>query len=69
MITLLALLQQPANTNQPHGQLESAMFWVGVMFAFLPMLIIAGLVGFVYWNKRALKAEQSLPPTDTSGPS
>ncbi|HEY2807088.1 MAG TPA: hypothetical protein VGI92_14610 [Gemmatimonadales bacterium] len=47
----LALLQQTV-TTQPHGQLESSMFWVGVLIAFLPVGIIGGILGYVWWSRR-----------------
>ena len=46
---LLVVLQAPLPS---HNKLESSMFWVGALMAFLPIVIVVALVGFSRWNQR-----------------
>ncbi len=40
---------------------EAAMFWVGALLAFLPVLIGLGIWAFLWWSKRHKPAENKPP--------
>ena len=50
-----------------HDRLESAMFWVGAMLAFMPVLVLLGVFGVIWWHRRQAAAAAGAPP-DASGP-
>ena len=43
------------------------MFWVGAMLAFMPVLVLLGVFGVIWWHRRQAAAAAGAPP-DPSGP-
>ncbi len=35
-----------------HDPLEAAMFWVGALLAFMPVLVLLGVFLYVWWQRR-----------------
>jgi len=50
-----------------HDPLEAAMFWVGALLAFLPVLVLSGVLAYVWWKKRALRAAGNGDPARPEG--
>ena len=48
-----------------HDRLDAAMFWVGALFAFTPVLIGIGVASVVWWHRRkqAQPGATAPPPT------
>jgi len=55
------LLQNPSQ----HDMLDASMFWVGLLMALTPLVIIGGVVGFVLWQRRAARRR---PAAGSEGP-
>jgi hypothetical protein len=54
---LLALHEGPMG----HDRLEAAMFWVGAMLAFMPVLVLSGVLLYVRWRKKKLARMGAAP--------
>jgi hypothetical protein len=59
---LLALHHGPMG----HDRLESAMFWVGAMLAFTPVLVGLGVFGLIWWHRK--KAAMAAGAATGAGP-
>ena len=46
-----------------HDPLEAAMFWVGALLAFLPVMVLTGVLLYVRWHKKKLAREQAAKDT------
>jgi membrane protein DedA with SNARE-associated domain len=55
---LLLAVQRFGGMND---QLESAMFWVGALLAFLPVLVLGGVLLYVWRQKRRRAADEGAP--------
>lgn len=68
MVTAALLLTLHPDGPMGHDKLESAMFWVGAMFAFMPILVGLGIFGVVWWHRRKAAAAGAAngagPPAD-----
>ena len=61
LVTALLRVSQETDPMAAHDRLDAAMFWVGAMFAFTPILVAIG-VGSVVWYQRRKKDEGTTPP-------
>ena len=61
-LLLLALAQQRGGLPS-HSKLDDAMFWVGALFAFTPIVAALSVLGVVWWNRKK-QARQSRGDTD-----
>ena len=52
---LLALAQ--TSDQMVHDRLDAAMFWVGAMFAFTPILVAIGVGSVIWWQRRKKQVE------------
>ena len=52
---LLTLAQ--SSDQMVHDRLDAAMFWVGAMFAFTPILVAIGVGCVIWWQRRKRQAE------------
>lgn len=41
-----------------HGRLDAAMFWVGALFVFTPIIIGSSVLGYIWWSRR----KRTTPP-------
>lgn len=39
-------------TDLAHSKLDDAMFWVGALFVFTPIVVAVCVFGYMYWHKR-----------------
>jgi len=60
---LLLVLHQGGGMG--HDKLESALFWVGAMLAFTPVLVGLGVAAVIWWHRR--KAGLSVPTPAAAG--
>jgi hypothetical protein len=52
-LPLVALaLAQETDPMAAHDRLDAAMFWVGAMFAFTPILVAIGVGSVIWWQRR-----------------
>lgn len=35
-----------------HSKLDDAMFWVGALFVFTPIVVAISVFGYMYWHRR-----------------
>ena len=60
----MPLLQ--AGAVPSHAKLVDTMFLVGAVMAFIPIAVVGGLAGFLYWKRRQRagdgNAETKTPP-------
>lgn len=40
-----------------HSKLDDAMFWVGALFAFTPIVVGLSVAGYVWWSRRKKRDE------------
>ena len=45
-----------------HDRLDTAMFWVGALFAFTPVLIGIAVGAVIWWHRRKQRGGEGLPP-------
>ncbi len=68
MVTASVLLALHPDGPMGHDRLESAMFWVGAMLAFMPVLVLVGVFGFVWWHRRRRPDGNEGAPGEAEGP-
>jgi hypothetical protein len=61
MVTTSLLLALHPEGPMGHDKLESAMFWVGAMLAFTPVLVGLGVFGLIWWHRRKAGAPGGAP--------
>ena len=44
-----------------HSKLDDAMFWVGALFVFTPIVAAGSVLGYIFWQRRHRRA---MPPAD-----
>ena len=53
----LLLAAQEPGPMAVHDRLDTAMFWVGAMFAFTPILVALGVGSVIWWQRRKKQEE------------
>jgi hypothetical protein len=66
MVTATLLLALHPDGPMGHDRLESAMFWVGAMLAFTPVLVGLGVFGVIWWHRK--KAAMAAGAATGAGP-
>jgi hypothetical protein len=65
MVTLPFLLALH-DGGMGHDRLEAAMFWVGALLAFMPVMVLLGVLFYVRWQKKKLAREAAAAATGAS---
>ncbi len=74
MVAPALLLALNPDGPMGHDRLESAMFWVGAMFAFMPILVGLAVFGVLWWHRKkagvpgATSADEGPPPGERAAP-
>ena len=62
MVAATLLLALHPDGGMGHDRLETSMFWVGAMLAFMPVLVLLGVFGFVWWGRRTKRGHERDDP-------
>lgn len=55
---MLALLTvTAAQRASQHDMLDASMFWVGLLMALTPLVLIGGVLGYLWWSRRRRNRE------------
>ena len=61
-LVLLAAVASQDDWMAAHDRLDTAMFWVGAMFAFTPILVGLIVASVIWWQRRRKLEETDRTP-------